>query len=99
MDSTMWVRSRPGPRVTRIAAAVGNRSETSVGLCDRGEQSVDEFVGGGVPLVGGQEATRFQARGTVRSGQEDGGIALSVPFANDGRDDGEELVAHPLDRK
>ena len=50
-------------------------------------------LGGGVPFVGAEEATRFQAGGTVRAGQEYGAVALGVLFADDCCDDGEELVA------
>ena len=42
----------------------------ALGLCNHGEEGVDEFLGGCVPLVGAEEATGFQTDGTVRGGQE-----------------------------
>src|SRR5215217_8779843 len=72
------------------------RLVSAIGLCDSSKETADEFLGGCVPFVGAEEATQFQACGTVCAGQQYGRAALGVLFADDFRDDGEEPVAHAL---
>jgi hypothetical protein len=60
---------------------------SAIGLCHHGDEGVDEFLRGCVPFVGAEEATQFQAGGTVRAGQEYGRVASGVPFPDDCGDD------------
>jgi len=46
------------------------RLVSAIGLYNRSEEAVDEFLGGCVPFVGAEEASQFQAGGTVCAGQE-----------------------------
>jgi hypothetical protein len=52
---------------------------------DCGEQGVDELLGGRVPLVGAQQATRFHTCGTVGSGQQHSSASRSDVYRDKSR--------------
>ena len=72
---------RVNPGTTVGAECRVARLVWAIGLCDHSDEGIGEFLGGCVPFVGAEEATQFQAGGTVRAGQEYGAVALGVLFA------------------
>jgi len=83
-----------GVRANDLAKYLAKQSFWTISRCYYSDEGVGQFLGGGVPFVGAEEATQFQAGGTVNTGQEYGRAALRVLNADDGGNDGEELVAH-----
>src|SRR5215217_6248534 len=85
-----------GPRAsseTKSGGCLVALSIWVIGRNDDGDEGIGEFLRGRVPFVSAQEATGFQAGGSVRAGQQYGCAAPGVPFADDRGNDGEKLVA------